>query len=149
MRWYRWIVRVLFAVIFIGGGIAHFVLGRTQPDSYAAFADTALFPWLTSFWHSSVMPNIGWLTIALGVFELACGAGILWRRTERLAIVGMIAFLVFITVLGYGFPAETVADDLLANRLITIGMIVLLLPLLFAPRRSGTRASAGTQNGDD
>ena len=76
MRLYRRTIRALYAAAFIGGGVCHFLLGRLMPDSYAAFAGTALLPWLSDLWRSFVMPNIGWLTIALGLFEIACGAGI-------------------------------------------------------------------------
>lgn len=40
----------------------------------------------------------------------------------------MIAFLVFVTVLGYGFPAASPGEDLLKNRLITLGWALLLAP---------------------
>lgn len=46
MKRYHQIIRALFALVFIAGGIAHFVLGRLQPRSFAGFADTAVFPWL-------------------------------------------------------------------------------------------------------
>ena len=42
MRLYRRTIRVLFAAAFIGGGASHFLFGRLMPDSYAAFAGTAL-----------------------------------------------------------------------------------------------------------
>ncbi|MGO1592123.1 MAG: hypothetical protein ACTHW1_03345 [Ancrocorticia sp.] len=134
MQWYQLVIRILFAVIFIAGGIAHFILGRLQPEGYAVFADTALFPWLSELWASFVMPNIGWLTIVLGVFEIGCGIGVLWKRTVTIATLGMIAFLVFITIVGYGFPAAILGEDLLKNRLITILMTGLLLPLLITRR---------------
>ena len=130
MRRYQWIIRLLFAVIFIAGGIAHLVLGRVEPEGYAVFAETALLPWLSELWVSFVMPNIGWLTIALGIYEIVCGAGMLWKRTVSLAALGMIAFLVFTTIVGYGFPTHSVGEDLLKNRLITIVMALLLVPLL-------------------
>lgn len=132
MAWYRRIVRVLSAAIFIGGGITHFILGRSESEGYAVFGDTALFPWLSDLWASFVMPNIGWLTIALGIYEIACGIGILWKRTAVVAVSGMVLFLCFITVVGYGFPTSTLGEDLLKNRSVTTVMIVLLLPLLKA-----------------
>jgi uncharacterized membrane protein len=137
MKLYQRIVRALFAVIFIGGGVSHFVLGRVMPDSYATFADTALLDWLAALWMSFVMPNIGWLTIVLGVYEIACGVGIVFKRTVRFAAVGMLGFLVFITVEGYGLPAATLGEDFLKNRATTIVMALLLVPLLTA--RNPTR----------
>lgn len=127
---YQWIIRGLFAVIFIAGGTAHFVLGRVQPEGYAVFGETPLFPWLRELWVSFVMPNIGWLTVLLGIYEIACGAGMLWRRTVAIASWGMLAFLVFITIVGYGFPTNSIGEDLLKNRSITIVMALLLVPLL-------------------
>lgn len=130
MRWYRHLVIWFFAAAFVGGGIAHLVLGRTQPESYAAFARTALIPGMDHLWMTLVMPNIGWLTIVLGVFELACGLGILWWRTRLLAVCAIFAFLVFIVILGYGFETPSPLEDLAVNRLGSIVMIAVLGPLL-------------------
>lgn len=130
MEWYQKIVRALFAMIFIAGGIVHFLLGRLQPEGYAVFADTVLFPWMSNLWTSFVMPNISWLTIALGIYEIGCGLGLLWKRTAPIAAWGMIAFLMFITIVGYGFPTTSLGEDLLKNRLATILMAGLLVPLL-------------------
>lgn len=141
MRLYRVIIRVLFAAIFIAGGIAHLILGRLQPEGYAVFAGTALFPWLSDLWASFVMPNIGWLTVLLGAYELACGIGMVHRRTVAVAAWGMIVFLVFITIVGYGFPVTSLGEDLLKNRSITLLMTVLLIPLGFtAPRQRESRS---------
>lgn len=129
MSRYRQVVRFLFAGIFIGGGIAHFVMGRTMPDRYAVFGDKALIPCLGDIWDSFVMPNIGWLTILIGVFELACGIGLLFRRFISVAATLIIVFLIFITILGYGFPAAGFFSDLISNRIITIVMALLVLPL--------------------
>ncbi|WP_220149963.1 hypothetical protein [Acidipropionibacterium virtanenii] len=134
-RAFRVVVRTLFAIVFIAGGIVHFVFGRSRPDTYAAFASTAAFPWLQTLWRSFVMPNIGWLTVVLGLYELACGLGMLHRRTVPVAAWGMTAFLLLILVLGYGFPAQSWMEDLLRNRAGTVAMILLLLPL--GVRRAG------------
>ena len=45
-------------MVFVGGGIAHLVLGSVAPDAYAAFGETALVPALQELWANSVMPNI-------------------------------------------------------------------------------------------
>ena len=134
MRLYRRTIRALYAVAFIGGGVSHFFFGRLMPDSYAAFADTALLPWLSELWRAFVMPNIGRLTIALGFFEIACGAGVLHRRTAVVSAWTMLAFLVLVTVLGYGWPTASPGEDLLKNRLSTIVMVLLLIPLLTKAR---------------
>lgn len=76
------------------------------------FADTALIPQLSALWRTFVMPNIGALTLVLGLFHIACAA-----------------LLVFITVPGYGFPATGVWEDIAKSRLITIVMSLLVLPL--------------------
>mgnify|MGYP000886024556 FL=1 len=134
MRLYRRTIRALYAAAFIGGGVSHFLFGRLMPDSYTAFAGTALLPWLSDLWRSFVMPNIGGLTIALGLFEIACGAGILRRRTAALSAWAMLVFLALVTVLGYGWPAASPGEDLLKNRLSTIVMALLLIPLLTKAR---------------
>ena len=127
-------IRALYALAFIGGGLSHFFFGRLMPDSYAAFADTALLPWLSELWRAFVMPNIGRLTIALGCFEIACGAGVLHRRTAVVSTWAMLCFLVLVTVLGYGLPTSSLGEDLLKNRLSTIVMALLLIPLLTKAR---------------
>ena len=134
MRLYGKAIRALYALAFIGGGLSHFFFGRLMPDSYAAFADTALLPWLSELWRAFVMPNIGRLTIALGLFEIACGAGVLHRRTAVVSTWAMLCFLVLVTVLGYGLPTSSLGEDLLKNRLSTIVMALLLIPLLTKAR---------------
>ena len=127
MRRYQWIIRGLFAVIFIAG--APPTSSRSRPaEGYAASARPRCSRGCESC--GLVMPNIGWLTIALGIYEIVCGAGMLWKRTVSLAALGMIAFLVFITIVGYGFPTNSIGEDLLKNRSITIVMALLLVPLL-------------------
>ena len=134
MRLYGKAIRALYALAFIGGGLSHFFFGRLMPDSYAAFADTALLPWLSELWRAFVMPNIGRLTIVLGLFEIACGAGVLHRRTAVVSTWAMLCFLVLVTVLGYGLPTSSLGEDLLKNRLSTIVMALLLIPLLTKAR---------------
>lgn len=56
---FRTIVRTLFGVIFLVGGVVHLVQGRLAPASYTVFGDTAAFGWLSRLWESFVMPNIG------------------------------------------------------------------------------------------
>lgn len=138
MRRYHRIVTTLYAVIFTAGGLSHFVLGRWQPDSYAGFGHTAIFAWLSDQWAGWVMPNIGWLTLLLAVFEIACGVAVTRRRTATWAVFAMIGFLVFITVIGYGFPTTSPGEDFLKNRAITIAMVFLLIPLL---TRTGRQAA--------
>jgi uncharacterized membrane protein len=141
MRRYRTITAGVFGVILIAGGIVHFVLGRAYPDGYAVFADSALVPGLSSLWGSFVMPNIGWLTIVLGCLEVAAGVGMFFRRTRVMASWGILAFLVFITVLGYGLATASLGEDLLKNRAITLVMIALLAPVALA--KPGSAPPAG------
>jgi uncharacterized membrane protein len=133
MRIYRIAIRAIFALVFIAGGIVHFWMGRSAPGGYAAFGDTALFGWLGDLWASWVMPNIGWLTIALGIIEIACGIGLLIKRTARLAAAGMVAFLLFITTLGCAFQTTSIAEDFLKNRCVPLALALLLVPLLLKP----------------
>lgn len=127
---YQEVIRVAFAVVFISGSLVHFVLGRVLPESYAAFGDSALFGCLHNLWGSFVMPNIGWLTIVLGLYEFAVGVSMSRKSTVIIAAWGAVIFLVFITILGYGFPATSFGEDLLKNRVPTIVMTALSVPLL-------------------
>jgi hypothetical protein len=42
----------------------------------------------------------------------------------------MAGFLAFVTVLGYGFPTDALGEDLVKNRLATIVLASLLVPVL-------------------
>lgn len=134
MRRYCTIVRSVFAVVFIGGGVSHIIQGRLGADGYTVFGGTAMWAWLANLWDSFVMPSIGWLTLLLAAFEVAVGACLLLGgRPTRIAVVAILAFFSFILVLGYGFPAANLAEDLLKNRLFTIVMAGLLIPVLAQP----------------
>lgn len=137
MRWLAFL-RSLFAVVFIAGGISHIVLGRVSPEGYAAYGDTAWPDALAVLWHEFVMPNIGWLTLVLAVFEIAVGVGLLLRgRAVQLAAIGALGFLVFILVLGYSFPAADAGESFLKNRLFTLVMMAMVAPLAFRGSHPG------------
>lgn len=90
MSWYRAVVRMVFAVAFLGGALVHLYFGLFSPHSYAPFADTVLWPWLAELWRGFIMANIGWLSLLTAVFELAVSLGLFavgahegrqsWRR---------------------------------------------------------------------
>lgn len=129
------VLRYVLGVIFLGGGLAHLVLGRTHPAGYASFGKTALLPALTDLWSSFVMPNIGVLTVLLGVAELLVGVGLLSRGSAvTVAASAAAAFLVFIVVLGCAFPVESVGEDLLKNRLAPA--LFVMCALLVASRQA-------------
>lgn len=130
MRWYEMVVRGLLALLFVAAGIAHLVLGRADPAGYAVFADTAAAQWIADLWASAVMPNIGWLTVVLAVYQIACGIGMLRRPFLIPATIGIAVFLIFITIIGYGLPADSVAEDLLTNRSVTLVLLALTVPVL-------------------
>lgn len=131
MRLYRAIIRILFAVIFIGGGISHLVLGRTSPEGYAAYARTAAIPALERLWSTFVMPNIGGLTLLLGAFEIAIGVGLaLGGHRARLATIAALGFFCFILVLGYSWPTDSWWQDFLKNRAFTLVMAAAIAPVL-------------------
>lgn len=137
------VLRYVLGVVFLGGGVAHLILGRTHPAGYAPFGKTALLPALTDLWSSFVMPNIGVLTVLLGVAELLVGAGLLSRGPAvTVAASAAVAFLVFIIVLGCAFPVESVGEDLLKNRLAPalLGMCALLVA-----SRQATLARPGSE----
>lgn len=48
----------------------------------------------------------------------------------RRGALAVLAFLVFITVAGYGFPTAGTLADIVKNRIFTVVMAVLVLPLL-------------------
>lgn len=58
MNRYRTSARVVFGVVFLGGALVHAYFASFSPQSYAPFADTALWPWLADLWRGSVMANI-------------------------------------------------------------------------------------------
>ena len=137
MSRYRAVVRMVFAVAFLGGALVHLYFGLFSPHSYAPFADTVLWPWLAELWRGFVMANIGWLSLITAAFELAVGLGLLTReRVRRLAALTVLGFFAFILVLGYSWPASDLWEDFLKNRAFTLVMAAVLAPLLRAPDRS-------------
>lgn len=105
--------------------------GRVGAEGYAVFGVTALWAWLASLWASFVMPRIGWLTLVLAAFEIDVGVCLLLRgRPTRIAVIAILAFFSFILVLGYGFPAANLAEDLLKNRVFTVMIAGLLISAL-------------------
>ena len=61
----------------------------------------------------------------------------------RWGALAILAFLVFITVVGYGFPTAVVLKDTVKNRVITAVMAVLILSLLW-PRTPSRRNTPHT-----
>ena len=137
MNRYRTSARVVFGVVFLGGALVHAYFASFSPQSYAPFADTALWPWLAELWRGFVMANIGWLSPAAAAFEVAVGLGLLARRcARRMAVLAALGFFAFILVLGYSWPADGWWEDFLKNRAGTLVMAAALAPLLRAPDRS-------------
>jgi hypothetical protein len=86
--------------------------------------------------------NIGWLTLLLAVFEIAAGALLLLDGSRvKIAVVAILAFFSFLLVLGYGFPATDLAEDLVKNRIVTVVLAGLLIPLLAQPDPPGIVAA--------
>lgn len=136
MSRYRAVVRILFAVVFLAGGLVHLYFGRFSPRSYAVYADTALWPWLAELWTGFVMTNIGWLSVLMAGFEIALGAGLLrGGRAARWATLAALGFFAFILVLGYAFPTAGGWEDFLVNRAFTLVMVGALASVLLAPGR--------------
>lgn len=132
MKRYVLVARMTFGVIFLLGGVAHLVLGRLAPQGYAAFGQTAILDWLSHLWAVFVMPNIGWLTVACATFELGVGAALMRGGTfARVATFGALGFFAFLLVLGYGYPVDSFAEDLLKNRVFTPMMAGFLAPVAF------------------
>ena len=137
MNRYRTSARVVFGVVFLGGALVHAYFASFSPQSYAPFADTALWPWLADLWRGSVMANIEWLSLFTAAFELVLGAALLaGGRAARLAALAALGFFAFILVLGYSWPADGWWEDFLKNRAFTLVMAAALAPLLCAPERS-------------
>lgn len=75
------------------GGIAHLVLAVRAPGIYDHVAEQALGGAYTDLWAELVVPNLAVLVPLVGLFELAVGAGLLWRcRAVRLGHIGGAAF---------------------------------------------------------
>ncbi len=129
------LIRWFFAAAFGAGFVVHLVLGRTDPESYGAFGETAWAP-LAWLWEAWVMPNIGWLTVLTALYELAIAAGLLaGGQLARLAAAGASLFFVFLLFLGYGMPQPTLVGHFLANQLLTLAFLVAMVPVLWSRPR--------------
>jgi len=92
---YRHLALVLFAMLFVGGGIGHFVI----TDAYARIVPPAL-PWPRALVYLS------------GASEVLGGLGLLYSRTRWAAAWGLVALLVavfpanvYMAMHGIGAPA--------------------------------------------
>ncbi|WP_051215261.1 DoxX family membrane protein [Granulicoccus phenolivorans] len=131
---YRTVIRTVFAVLFIVGGFTHIVLGRLVPEAYAVFGENALFPALAEFWDTTVMPQIGWVTLAQAAIELACGIGLLRHGLRvRLAAAVIIVMLAAQSLIGLGVTEADPLTDVLVNRVTPLVLLVLVIPLLTGP----------------
>lgn len=127
-------IRTLFGLVFVAGSVVHLRNALANPSSYEAFGATA-WPPLDALWADFVMPNIGWLGLCMAAFELVMGvAAWLPGRWNRISVIGLACFFVFLVVLGYAFPAGTWLEDLLVNRAGSLVMIALVLPWLLRPQ---------------
>lgn len=130
----RGVIRILFGIIFVAGGISHIFLGQLQPEGYAVFATTAPFEWMRWMWENVALPNIGWLTLVMAAYEITAGTLMFLRGAKvRTGALMMLVFLALITLNGYGFETASFGEDFLKNRMITILMFLLVLPLAFPP----------------
>ena len=130
MNRYRTSARVVFGVVFLGGALVHAYFASFSPQSYAPFADTALWPWLADLWRGFVMANIQWLSLATAAFELVLGAALL-------AALAALGFFAFILVLGYSWPTQSPWEDFLKNRAATVLLAAAMAPVLRTPGGSG------------
>ena len=130
MNRYRTAARVVFGVVFLGGALVHAYFASFSPQSYAPFADTALWPWLADLWRGFVMANIQWLSLATAAFELVLGAALL-------AALAALGFFAFILVLGYSWPTQSPWEDFLKNRAATVLLAAAMAPVLRTPGGSG------------
>jgi hypothetical protein len=87
------VARSVLGITYLLGGIAHLVLAVRAPEIYEHFAEQALVGAYADLWGDLVVPNIAVLVPLVGLFELAVGAGLLWRgRAVRLGHTGGAAF---------------------------------------------------------
>lgn len=132
----RVVLRTFLCLLFLGGGISHFILGQISAADYSTFGRTALFGWLSDLWVDFVMPNISLLTVLLGFFEISLAIGLaLTGRRQRLTVVVMMGFYAFLVVLGSGWETASAGEDFLKNRLPQLLLAVATLPFLLVPDR--------------
>ncbi|MDU0478220.1 hypothetical protein QVA66_03085 [Staphylococcus chromogenes] len=126
---FRKIVRYSFGTVFAAGVMIHIVAGLRSPSGYAAFGSTAGPP-LADAWAHLIMPNIQLLAICMAAIE-GCIAYGLFRggRATRMAVQASCVFFVVLVFLGYGWPTETLWEDFLKNRLGSLLMLGLMLPV--------------------
>jgi hypothetical protein len=106
----RWeALRVVLAVTYLAGGLAHLVLAVVAPRVYDGFADQALVGAYTDRWQDLVVPNLGVLVPLVGLFELAVGATLLARgRAVRAGHAGGAVFQAGLVLSGPWGPINAV-----------------------------------------
>lgn len=117
------------ALFIIGGALVH-VINLASGANYRTFADPALFGWVTSTWHSVLVPNHLLLIGLLALFEATVGVLALsgGRRTQ-LGYVGVIAFYLLLWLFGW---------------IEVVWCLVMVPPMLLLLRAERRAAAAGT-----
>ncbi len=132
---YITVVRTLVGVLFLSGALIHLRTLVLDRESYAGFGATALPP-LSFLWEAFVMPNIVWLALGLAAVEFLAGvAAWLPGRWNRLSVIGITVFFVFLVFLGYAFPTDSVLEDFFVNRAGSFVMIAAVFPWLLRPQQ--------------
>jgi hypothetical protein len=91
------LIRCIFSVIFLAGGIMHIYLITSSPALYESFADFSFLEVYTSMWHSIILPNLSiWVSVLI-VFEFA--VSILLLNRDPFARIGFILAAIFILFL--------------------------------------------------
>lgn len=127
----RKVIRWIVAPWYLLGWLVHVYLGFCNPDMYAVFGNTAIIPGYANFWSGMIMPSITFFALLLAGFEIMVGGLLISKgKYVKAGVILSILFNLFLIQMGLGFPAASVWQDFLVNRLPNLIFLVIQLPLL-------------------
>ena len=134
-------IRLLIVPVYLLGWLSHVYLGLNSPEVYRAFGQTALIPAFSSFWYDVVMPRMAAFALALAAFELVVGVLLIGKgKWVKIGLALSITFNLFLVQLGLAYPAPDGRSDFLVNRLPSLVVIALQIPLFWGQYTSSLPA---------
>jgi hypothetical protein len=90
-------VRTFFAVIFVAGSIANFVISQKNPSLYQGFADLSILPVYREIWLGLVYPRLPVMMGAVILFEATLAFLLLGQgKTVKIGAFLGAAFMMFL-----------------------------------------------------
>ncbi len=101
------VTRVLLILLFLWASITNGIYAISSPEVYQGYAKTTPFPFVKEIVEGFFRQHTTLLVFSIAICQLAIAVGLLFDgRIRKLAVIGLIIFLIGICPLGIGaaFP---------------------------------------------